>query len=135
MIYSIFEKLEAAFIKAGMDLAGHTGASFFKIPVKGTSPRLFVSLSEDFELGKALSSDVVKPIIGWIKCSDQLPELRDGSVLAFFAANGGINMVHIEDYFGDIKVGVDDNGTQLYTKWYLNAGITHWMPLSPPDDV
>ena len=65
----------------------------------------------------------------WIKCSDRLPEIKDDSVLAFFEANGGIDMVHIKDTFDDITNGFDEHGVQLYTKWYLNIGITHWMPL------
>lgn len=65
----------------------------------------------------------------WIKCSDRLPEIKDDSVLAFFEANGSIDMVHIEDYFSDITNGCDEAGNQIYAKWYLSAGITHWMPL------
>lgn len=67
----------------------------------------------------------------WIKCSERLPELKDDSVLAYFG-NGGIDMVHIEDYFGDITAGVDIDGKQLYAKWYLRQGITHWQPLPEP---
>lgn len=64
----------------------------------------------------------------WIKCSDSLPELKDDSVLVYFS-NGGIDMVHIQDYFADITNGVDMNGNQLYSKWYTRQGITHWMAL------
>lgn len=67
----------------------------------------------------------------WISVEDELPELRDYSVLAFFD-NGAIDMVHIEDYFADITAGLDENGTQLYTKWYKTAGVTHWMELPEP---
>lgn len=72
----------------------------------------------------------------WIKCRDALPELKDNSVLAYFD-HGGIDMVHIQDYFGDITAGVDDtNGRQLYTKFYIRQGVTHWMPLPlPPEDA
>lgn len=67
----------------------------------------------------------------WIKCSDRLPEVGDHSVLAYFSDNGGIDMVHAADYFGDITAGVVEE-KQQYTKWYINAGISHWMPLPPP---
>ena len=79
----------------------------------------------------------------WIKCSDRLPELKDDSVLAYsdgtstHAENhawpkGGMDMVHIEDYFGDVTCGLDESGTQLYTKMYLCRGVTHWQPLPAP---
>jgi hypothetical protein len=67
----------------------------------------------------------------WIKCSERLPESEDNSVLAYWPANGGMDMVHIQDYFDDITDGLDDEGNQLYTKWYLSSGVTHWMPLPP----
>lgn len=65
---------------------------------------------------------------GWIACSDRLPEVRDDSVLVLFD-HGGIDMVHIQEYFGDITNGYSDDGEQLYTKYYKTAGITHWMSL------
>ena len=68
----------------------------------------------------------------WIKCSERLPEIEDASVLAYWPSNGGMDMVHIYDYFKDITAGVDDNGVQLYTKWYIESGVTHWMPLPEP---
>ena len=67
----------------------------------------------------------------WISVKDRLPESEDYSVLAYWSANGGMDMVHIQDYFDDITDGVDDEGNQLYTKWYLSSGVTHWMPLPP----
>ncbi|MEQ1977368.1 DUF551 domain-containing protein [Xenorhabdus sp. SGI240] len=67
----------------------------------------------------------------WVKCSDRLPELRDDSVIAYFS-HGGMDMVHIEDCFKDIGAGVDENGNQLWTKWYLTIGITHWMEFPEP---
>lgn len=70
----------------------------------------------------------------WIKCSKELPELGDYSVLAYFSENDGMAMIHVEDYFRDITDGVDENGKQLYTKWYLSAGVTHWMPLPEPPE-
>lgn len=63
----------------------------------------------------------------WISVEDRLPEVRDDSVLAAFA-HGGIDMVHIQEYFEPITNGVRD-GVQQYTYWYLSQGITHWMPL------
>lgn len=82
----------------------------------------------------------------WIKCSDRLPESKDDSVLAYADGTsphaeahawpaGGIDMVHIQDYFDDVTAGLDAEGGQLYTKIYLGAGVTHWMPLpAPPAD-
>jgi hypothetical protein len=65
----------------------------------------------------------------WIKCSDRLPELEDNSVLVYFKELDSIDMVHIEDYFRDITAGLDKSGNQIYTKWYLTQGVSHWMPL------
>lgn len=65
----------------------------------------------------------------WISVEDALPELEDDSVIAYFSNNGSIEMVHIQDSFKDITNGFDDEGNQLYTKWYLSQSITHWMPL------
>lgn len=79
----------------------------------------------------------------WISVEDRLPELKDDSVLCYCARaisrtswpTGGIDMVHIEEYFGDITDGLDENGNQKYTQWYKPQGITHWMPLpGPPND-
>jgi len=71
----------------------------------------------------------------WISVEDRLPELRDDSVLGYFSENGGIDMIHIEDYFEDITAGVNCEGVQMYTKWYISQGVTHWMPLPlPPKD-
>lgn len=72
----------------------------------------------------------------WINCSDRLPELKDDGVLVYFGApdhsgfcGKAIETVHIQDYFGDITNGIDESGAQLYTKWYIGMGVTHWMPL------
>ena len=40
------EELEHKFIQAALDLAAHTGASSFSLPVPGTNPLLHVSLTE-----------------------------------------------------------------------------------------
>lgn len=68
----------------------------------------------------------------WINVEDRLPEVKDGSALGYFSNIGSVEMIHIEDYFQDITDGFDENGKQLYTKWYLNQTITHWMPLPEP---
>ncbi|EPG40160.1 DUF551 domain-containing protein [Acinetobacter baumannii] len=69
----------------------------------------------------------------WISVKDKLPEITDASVLAHFQ-NGSIETVHIEDWFKDITDGLDEDGRQKYTKWYLKASntITHWAPLLMP---
>ena len=67
----------------------------------------------------------------WISVKDRLPELGDYSVLAYWG-HGGIDMVHVADYFKDITAGVDHQGNQRFTKWYLTSGVTHWMPLPEP---
>lgn len=75
----------------------------------------------------------------WIKCSERLPESKDDGVIVYFGAPDhmgfcgyGIESVHIQDYFDDVTNGLDEDGNQKYTKMYLSAGITHWMPLPPP---
>jgi hypothetical protein len=79
----------------------------------------------------------------WIRCSERLPELKDDSVLAYADGTsvhagdhawpkGGMDMVHIQDYFGDVTCGVDPAGTQLYTQMYLSRGVTHWQPMPVP---
>ncbi len=65
----------------------------------------------------------------WVKCSDELPELKDDSVIVYFAKQDTVDMVHIEDYFKDITCGKDEDRNQLYTKWYLSVGVTHWHPM------
>ena len=69
----------------------------------------------------------------WIELNtgnDQLPEIKDDSVLAHFE-NGSIETVHIKDMFGEITAGINENGIQLYTRWYIdhNPKVTHWMEL------
>ncbi|MCU6235468.1 DUF551 domain-containing protein [Morganella morganii] len=74
---------------------------------------------------------------GWISVNERLPEIRDDSVLAYWRTgvlaywqgHGGMDMVHVEDFFGDITNGRDENGNQKYTKLYLSHGITHWQPM------
>ncbi|WKZ94068.1 DUF551 domain-containing protein [Chimaeribacter arupi] len=77
--------------------------------------------------------------VSWIKCTDQIPELEDDLCLVYSAKGadkgfppGSYDCVHIEDYFKDITCGRDSEGNQLYTKWYISQGITHWMPYPKP---
>ena len=70
----------------------------------------------------------------WINVKDELPELSDRSVLAYFSENGGIDMVHVEDSFRDITNGLDEDNNQLYTKWYFSQGVTYWMELPEPPE-
>ncbi len=65
----------------------------------------------------------------WISVKDRIPESKDDGVLVYFSETGGIETVHIQDYFDDITNGLDKDGKQLYTKWYLSQQVTHWMPL------
>ncbi len=77
--------------------------------------------------------------MNWVSVNDALPESKDDSVLVCsvdgskYGGNGfpegGIDFVHIQDYFDDITAGLDENGKQLYTKRYIEMGITHWMYL------
>ena len=66
-----------------------------------------------------------------IACSDRLPELSDRSVLVYFSDTDSWETVHVEDYFADITAGFDEEGNQLYTKWYISQKVTHWMELPP----
>ena len=69
-------------------------------------------------------------IKGWVRVEDAIPEIGDYSVVAFFR-HGGMDMVHVHDYFKDITAGFDAEGNQLYKKWYKIAGVTHWHPMPP----
>ena len=73
---------------------------------------------------------------GWVRVEDSIPMLGDYSVIAYFY-HGGMDMVHVEDYFKDMAAGHDEQGNQLYTKWYIEKGVTHWylMPLNPQEEV
>lgn len=57
-----------------------------------------------------------------ILSDDDLPDLKDDSVLAYWPATGAIEMVHIEDWFGEITSGLDDEGNQKYTRWHNSLG-------------
>ena len=73
----------------------------------------------------------------WISVKDRLPKSKDDSVLVYFGdcTIKGIDMVHIQDYFDDITNGLDGYKKQLYTKFYINQGITHWTLLPEPPEV
>ena len=72
----------------------------------------------------------------WISVEDRLPESKDDGVLVYFSKTGSVETVHIQDYFDDITAGIDEDGTQSYSKWYKSKKVTHWMPLpDPPDKV
>ena len=71
-------------------------------------------------------------MINWISIEEKLPQLGDYSVLIWFE-NGAWGMAHVEDWFGDITNGLDENGVQKYTKWYLEQGITHWALVYAPE--
>lgn len=73
----------------------------------------------------------------WISVLDRLPELGDYSVLAYFNNgktfdDGGMDMVHVEDYFKPITAGTGLKSEQLYTHWYLFQKVTHWAKLPEP---
>lgn len=71
-------------------------------------------------------------MINWVSIEEKLPQLGDYSVLIWFE-NGAWDMAHVEDWFGDITNGLDENGVQKYTKWYLKQGITHWALVDAPE--
>lgn len=84
--------------------------------------------------------------MNWVSVNEALPESKDDSVLVCSVdgrkcddngfSEGGIDFVHIQDYFDDITAGLDENGNQLYTKRYIEMGITHWMYLPElPEDA
>ena len=69
---------------------------------------------------------------GWIAVTDRLPEIGDYSVLAYFSNYESVDMIHVEEHFSPITDGLADDGTQLYTIWAKECGITHWQPLPTP---
>lgn len=72
----------------------------------------------------------------WTRCEDALPKLVDASCLVYFAETDSVEMVHIEDYFRDMTAGIDEDGNQLFAKWYISQGVTHWMQSpSPPKEA
>lgn len=73
-------------------------------------------------------------ITEWIKCKDALPTPFDGGILVYFEANDAIDLVNCEDYFKEITAGLDENGDQKWTRWYLSQGVTHWaLCIAPPN--
>jgi hypothetical protein len=63
----------------------------------------------------------------WVDINDAIPASEDTMVIVAFS-NGGVEMVHIQDYFDDVPNGVVD-GVQQYTKLYLNHDpeFDYWM--------
>ena len=70
----------------------------------------------------------------WIRIEERTPELGDYSVLVWFE-HGAWDMVHVEYWFGDITNGLDENGVQQHTKWYLKQHVTHWAYVNTPEDL
>lgn len=64
---------------------------------------------------------------------DILPTIGDYSVLVVFE-NGSKETVHVEDFFGDITSGMNEDGSQRYSKWYIghNPKLTHWAYIPDP---
>jgi hypothetical protein len=83
----------------------------------------------------AANGDSISRSSGWVSVEDRLPESKDDGVLVHFE-NGSIETVHIQDYFDDITAGLDDDGNQMYAKWYNshNPRVTHWQALPPPPE-
>ena len=73
-------------------------------------------------------------MIDWIRIEERTPEIGDYSVLVWFE-DGDWAMAHVEDWFGDITNGLDENGVQQYTKWYLKQHVTHWAYVNTPEDL
>ena len=73
-------------------------------------------------------------MIDWIRIEERTPELGDYSILIWFE-HGTWDMCHVEDWFGDITNGLDDNGVLQYTKWYLKQPVTHWAYVNTPEDL
>ena len=73
-------------------------------------------------------------MIDWIRIEERTPELGDYSVLIWFE-HGAWDMVHVEDWFGDITNGFDEHGVLQYAKWYLKQPVTHWAYVNTPDDL
>ena len=73
-------------------------------------------------------------MIDWVRIEERTPELGDYCVLVWFE-DGDWGMAHVEDWFGDIPNGLDENGVQQYTKWYLKQPVTHWVYVNTPEDL
>lgn len=69
----------------------------------------------------------------WNECADGLPPIVDGGILAYFAGSDSIDLVNCEDYFKPITAGLDEDGRQKWTYWYLSQNVTHWaLCIAPP---
>lgn len=64
----------------------------------------------------------------WVACEDELPAWFDGPILAYFQETDSIETVNCEDFFKPITAGLDEQGNQKWTYWYLShqIRITHW---------
>ena len=73
-------------------------------------------------------------MIDWIRIEERTPELGDYSVLIWFE-HGAWDMVHVEDWFGDITNGLDEHDVLQNAKWYLKQPVTHWAYVNTPKDL
>jgi hypothetical protein len=71
----------------------------------------------------------------WTKCTDNLPQNFDDSIIVYFAETGSIETVNCNEYFSPITDGLDEHGNQKWTYWYLCQNVTHWMFCPDPPDA
>ena len=67
----------------------------------------------------------------WIACEDDLPAVFDGPILVLFST-GSTETVHCEDYFAPITNGLDEQGNQKWTRFYIQQEVTHWALVPAP---
>lgn len=73
----------------------------------------------------------------WNACEDELPAVFDGPILVYFPETEAIETVNCEHFFALITAGVDEQGNQKWTRWYLShtPRITHWAHVPEPPHV